>query len=67
MHICMIQSKSPVLQWSHPCAGAMLIFSVSFQFWYMYSRSKYIDETHNEVNDLGSDGARDALASLGHS
>ena len=32
----------------------------------MYSRSKYIDVAHNEVNDLGSDGARDALASLGH-
>ena len=25
----------------HPCAGAMLIFSVSFQFQYMYCRSKY--------------------------
>ena len=25
----------------HPCAGAMLIFSVSFQFYYMYRRSEY--------------------------
>ena len=25
----------------HPCAGAMLIFSVSFQFQYMYRRSEY--------------------------
>ena len=33
----------------------------------MYSRSKYIVVAHNEVNDLGSDGATDALASLGHS
>ena len=23
----------------HPCAGTMLIFSVSFQFYYMYHRS----------------------------
>ena len=29
----------------HPCAGAMLIFSVSFQFQYMYCRSKYIHQT----------------------
>lgn len=28
----------------HPCAGAMLIFSVSFQFYYMYRRSEYIYE-----------------------
>ena len=30
----------------HPCAGAMLIFSVSFQFQYMYCRSS----TFAEVN-----------------
>ena len=25
----------------HPCAGAMLIFSLSFQFWYMCCLSEY--------------------------
>ena len=33
----------------HPCAGAMLIFSVSFQFQYMYRRSEYADLSLNGV------------------
>ena len=32
----------------HPCAGAMLIFSVSFQFQYMYSE-EYIFRTHTKA------------------
>ncbi len=32
----------------HPCAGAMLIFSVSFQFQYMYCRSKHTKVRNQE-------------------
>ena len=44
----------------HPCTGAMLIFSVSFQFQYMCCRSEHLVQSLmiNGVNSLSFKGVR---------
>ena len=54
-----------MLQWSHP--QLFVIFTQLVGTWYWARLDRWTLERAPEVNDLGSAGARDALASLGHS